>query len=96
MLKGAVKVETVGKYRLRVKFEDGIVGEVDVAAIVPFEGVFAPLRDPELFSAVAVDPELGTVCRPNGADLEPDVFYALITGQPTPDLTGRLADTSAA
>jgi hypothetical protein len=48
-----------------------VAGEIDVAAIVPFEGVFAPLRDPELFGAVALDPELGAVRWPNGADLDP-------------------------
>jgi len=95
MLKDVVEVEAIGDYRLRVEFEDGVAGEVDVAAIVPFEGVFAPLRDPKLFGEVAVDLELGTVYWPNGADLDPDVLYALIIGQPTPDLTRRPVATSA-
>jgi hypothetical protein len=66
-----------------------------VATIVPFEGVFAPLRDRKLFRAVPVDPELGTVRWPNGADLDPDVLYALITSQPIPDLTRIPASSSA-
>jgi hypothetical protein len=96
MLKDIVGVEATGEYRLRLKFEDGVTGDVDVATIVPFEGVFAPLRDRKLFLAVAVDPELGTVRWPNGADLDPDVLYALITGQPIPDLTRIPASPSAA
>jgi hypothetical protein len=95
MLKDVVKVEATGDYRLRVEFEDGVAGEIDVAQIVPFEGVFAPLRNPKLFRAVAVDPDLGTIRWPNGADLDPDVLYALITGQPVPDLTRRPVSTSA-
>jgi len=95
MLKDVVKVEAIGDYRLHIEFEDGVAGEIDVAAIVPFEGVFAPLRDPKLFRAVAVDPGLGTVCWPTGADLDPDVLYALITGEPIPDLTRRSVPTSA-
>jgi hypothetical protein len=96
MLKDVIWVEATGEYRLRLKFEDGVTGEVDVATIVPFEGVFAPLRDRKLFRAVTVDPELGTVRWPNGADLDPDVLYALITGQPIPDLTRLPASPSAA
>lgn len=55
-----------------MEFEDGVAGEIDVAAIVLFEGVFAPLRDPKLFSAAVVDPELGAVRWPKGADLDCD------------------------
>ena len=87
MLEDVVEVEAVGEHRLRLKFENGVEGEVNVATLVPFEGVFAPLRDPSVFATVSVDRELGTVCWPNGADLDPDVLYALVTGQPIPDLT---------
>ncbi len=33
MLKDVVGVEATGEYRLRVEFEDGVAGEVDVAAL---------------------------------------------------------------
>jgi hypothetical protein len=69
-------------HRLKLRFEDGTTGIVDVAQCVSFEGVFAPLRDPIRFAAVQVNPELGTVCWPGGADLDPDVLYALISGTP--------------
>jgi Protein of unknown function (DUF2442) len=96
MLKDVVEVRAVGDHRLRLSFEDGAEGEIDVATIVSFEGVFAPLRDPKAFAAGKVDRELGTVRWPNGADLDPDVLYALITNQPAPDLTRRAARTPAA
>jgi hypothetical protein len=95
MLKDVVEVEAVGDHRLRLRFEDGIEGEVDVAVLVPFEGIFAPLRDPTAFAAVQVDHELGSVRWPNGADLDPDVLYALATGQTIPDLTRRPVDPAA-
>lgn len=82
MLKDVVAVEVVGPHRLRLTFEDGVSGEVDVARLVAFEGVFAPLVDPDQFSAVQVSRYAGTVVWPNGADLDPDLLYAEVTGKP--------------
>lgn len=55
---------------------------VDLAPYLNFHGVFESLRDPAYFAQVRVDPELGTVAWPNGADLDPDVLYGRITGTP--------------
>lgn len=68
-------------YHLRLRFEDGVEGEVDIAAMIRFEGMFPPLKDHAEFHKVRVDPELGTTCWPNGADLDPDVLYAKVTGE---------------
>jgi hypothetical protein len=54
---------------------------VDVSGIVTLEGVFAPLRDPVRFAEVRVLPDLAIVAWPNGADFDPDVLYAKITGK---------------
>ena len=84
MLKDIMEVRPLQGGRLYLRFEDGIAGGVDLSAIVPFEGVFAELRRREVFEAVSVDPELGAIRWPNGADLDPDVLYALVSGQPVP------------
>jgi Protein of unknown function (DUF2442) len=81
MLKDVVEVHPTQDYCLRLRFEDGAEGEVDVAVLIPFEGIFAPLQDRTEFLKVFVDPELGTICWPNGADLDPDVLYAKVTGE---------------
>jgi hypothetical protein len=81
MLKDIVEAQAVEGYRIYVRFEDGVEGEVDLSTLVSFTGVFAPLRDPEEVRKVAVNAELGTVCWPNGADLDPDVLYSLVTGE---------------
>ena len=80
MLKDVVAARALEGHRLEVVFEDGVTGTVNLSDIVRFEGVFAPLRDPVEFARVTVHPELGTVCWPGGADLDPDVLYARITG----------------
>ena len=62
--------------RLRLTFEDGTGGEVDLSDLVARGGVFAPLSDPEYFSRVRVDPEGGTVVWPNEVDVAPETLYA--------------------
>jgi hypothetical protein len=84
MLKDVVDVTPLPDHRLFVRFEDGAAGEVNVAECVRFDGVFAPLLDPAEFARVTVNAELGTVVWPCGADLDPDVLYAHVTGVPLP------------
>lgn len=84
MLKDVVSVEPLPQHRLRVRFDDGAEGIVDVARMVELTGVFEPLRDPAFFAQAKVNAELGTVCWPNDADLDSDVLYAKVTGQPVP------------
>lgn len=85
MLRDVVSVEPLPEHRLRVSFDDGVEGVVDVAQMVQFTGVFEPLRDPAFFSQAKVNTELGTVCWPNDADLDSDVLYAKVTGVAVPD-----------
>ncbi|MBL8291385.1 MAG: DUF2442 domain-containing protein [Bryobacterales bacterium] len=82
MLKDIIAARPLDNYRLHLRFEDGAEGTVDLAQTLRFRGVFEPLRDPAFFAQVRVDPELGTVTWPNGADLDPDVLYAEVTGEP--------------
>jgi hypothetical protein len=80
MLHDIVEVRSLGGYRLLLRFEDGAAGELDLRDRLRFDGVFAPLRDPTVFAQAFAHPELGTVVWPGGADLDPDVLYAAVTG----------------
>ena len=70
-----VFVEPLEAYRLRLGFDDGFEGEVDVAAVIgSFRGVFEPLSRPSYFRRVRLDSGLGTVRWPNGADIAPETL----------------------
>ena len=85
MLRDVVSVKALPEHRLRVRFDDGTEGVVDVAQMVEFTGVFELLREPDFFAKATVNPELGTVCWPNNADLDSDVLYAKVAGVPVPE-----------
>ena len=61
-------------YRLRLRFKDGLTGEIDLSDMVG-KGVFQVWNDPEEFAKVFVDSETGTVAWPGGIDLCPDSLY---------------------
>ena len=66
--------EYLDGYRLRLNFEDGRVGELDLEDQLWGE-VFEPLRDIEQFRDFRIDPELHTIVWPTGADLAPEYLY---------------------
>ncbi len=82
MLKDVTEVRALGGYRIHLRFEDGVEGELDLGRLIQFRGVFARLKDEKEFARVRVDRELGTIVWPGGADLDPDVLYAELTGKP--------------
>ena len=75
MLKDVVAVRALGGYRVWLKFEDGLEGELDLGETLRFRGVFAKLENEREFARVRVDPELGTITWPGGADLAPEELY---------------------
>lgn len=70
-------VETLQNYELKLVFNNGVAGIADLSNAL-WREMFEPLSDPLLFSQVRLDPELGTVSWPNGADLAPEFLYDLI------------------
>ena len=85
LLRDVVEVKALGGHRLRLKFDDGCEGEIDLFPRLTFDGVFAPLRDPRYFAKVRLDEDGGTICWPNDANVDPVVLYSWVTGKPIPD-----------
>jgi hypothetical protein len=69
-----VGVEHLGEYRLRVTFTDELVRELDFEGVLN-GGVFEELEDERAFGEIMVDEVAGTICWPNGIDLDPDVLH---------------------
>ena len=81
MLFDIVEAKVVKNYILYIRFEDGLSGQIDISSIVPFEGVFSPLKELSYFATVRIDKDLGTIVWDSGADLAPDVLYEIISAQ---------------
>jgi Protein of unknown function (DUF2442) len=82
MLKDISSVQPLENYQLHLKFEDNQEGVVDISQLIEFTGIFAPLQDLTYFNQVKLNPEWGTIYWENGADLDPDVLYSIVTNQP--------------
>jgi Protein of unknown function (DUF2442) len=67
-------VEPLGGFRLRLSFDDWSTREIDLGSVLEGE-IYGPLRDPALFAAVSIDPEVHTLVWPNGADFDPAILH---------------------
>jgi hypothetical protein len=64
--------EHLGGHRVRLRFDDGVEGELDLSGDLEGE-IFQPLRDPAYFARFTVD---DTLTWPNGADFAPEFLHA--------------------
>ena len=70
-------VEPLGRFRVRLEFEDDTHKELDLEPYL-HGPVFEPIRsDPAMFRCMKV--EGGTIAWDNGADIDPDVLYYGLT-----------------
>ena len=56
------------------RFRDGTAGEVDLGTALQGP-VFAPLRDPVVFSQFTIHPDFHTLVWSNGADFAPEYLH---------------------
>lgn len=67
----------VKDYTVRLHFEDGVAGDVDLSFLRDYGGVFEPLRDSAYFARLSFDREGNTIAWPNEADIAPETLYRL-------------------
>jgi len=63
-------------YKLRVFFEDGTSKVVDLRPYLDGP-VFEPLKNPDFFRQVCVNPDIDTIVWPNVADVAPEFLYEI-------------------
>lgn len=69
-----IEAEALEDHRLRVRFNDGVVRDVDCSFLLRGK-LGEPLRDPDYFRQVRVDEEARTVVWPNGLDPAPELLH---------------------
>lgn len=68
------QAEYDGDYRIRLRFNDGAEGIVDLKDALEGE-IFEPLKNIANFRAFRVDPDIETIVWENGADMAPEFLY---------------------
>lgn len=76
-----VSATLLEEYRIRLEFDDGCVGVLDMGNHLSGE-VFRPLRDQDLFRSFRLDREWNTIAWPTGADLAPEYLYEQASNNP--------------
>jgi hypothetical protein len=79
----------VDGYRIRVRFDSGDEGVVDLADTL-WGPVFEPLKDPAVFRRFQVSDVFHTICWENGADLAPEAIYRKMIEQSGRASPGRV------
>jgi len=72
------EIEYIKDYKLKLTFSDKTVKIVDLENMIKkSRGIFSPLKDIDYFKKVLLDDCQLSICWPNGADICPDVLYAM-------------------
>lgn len=66
--------EIVGDYTLCIRFDDATTQTIGFLPILAGE-LYGPLRNLKLFDQVCIDPDVGTLVWPNGADFDPATLH---------------------
>lgn len=85
-----IEVKALKNYRLRLKFSDGVEGEIDLSDFAG-KGVFALWNDYGKFEQVHIG-ESGEIAWNDDVDMDSDTMYMKITGKTVEDLFPKLRE----
>lgn len=85
----AVDVKALSGYRIWVRFDDGVAGEVDLSHLAG-RGVFSLWQDDAAFQRVHLGPS-GEIAWNDEVDLCPDSLYLKLTGKVPEEIFPNLA-----
>lgn len=89
-----LSVVVLPKYKLRVEYDDGVTGKVDLSHLVG-KGVFAAWNDPVAFETVMIG-DHGELTWGDDIEICSDAIYLEITGKSVDELfPGRKASADA-
>lgn len=69
-----VNFSFIEDYILQVVFDDQTLQIVDFEPVLK-GAIYGPLKDPDFFRQVTIDPEIKTLVWPNGADFDPETLH---------------------
>ena len=84
-MKRIISAQPLADHRLKLRFDDGIEGVVNLAAEVG-HGIFAAWKDPKHFASVSIVHRGRSLEWPGEIDLCADALYLEITGRKAEDL----------
>lgn len=94
MLADLIEVTPLSGYRLRLRYSDGVVGEIDLAHLVG-KGVFKLWNTPGAFEGVSIGP-YSELTWGDDVELDADALYLDVTGKRLEEVLRSLKATSKA
>lgn len=82
-----VEIRALPDYKIWVRYEDGVEGEIDLSSYVG-KGVFSAWNDPSFFEGVHVSPH-GSIAWSDDIELCADSIYLELTGKKPEELFPR-------
>jgi len=76
-----IKTDYVKDYKIKLVFEDGTSGIVDLEKIIKKGGVFTELKDQNKFKLFFIHKELKVLTWDEEIDIAPETLYKLAVGE---------------